>query len=275
MRAIWSGSLSFGLINIPVRLYSATEDHAINFDMLHKTDLSPIRFARICKEEEKEVPYKDIVKGYEYQPGEYIVISDDDFKSARAGHSDTIEIINFSNEKEIDTIYFEKPYFLEPGKGANKGYTLLREALHQSKKVGIVKFSLKDREHLGIIKPFLNGIILDQLRFADQIKEISELKLPDQEMITKKEVEMALKLIAQLTEEFDPKIFHDNYMKELKEIIERKTHEQPLKSKRKSTQTKSPKVHDIISLLKASLKEDKASKSSKKNTKPLVIKKQR
>src|SRR5262249_10175282 len=140
MRALWSGSLSFGLINIPVRIYSATEARALDFDMLHKKDLSPIRFARICKAEEKEVPWQEIVKGYEYQEGEYVVLDEEDFKRASVKKTKTIEIIDFVEEIEIDPVYYEKPYYLEPGKGADKAYVLLRESLKKSKKVAIARF---------------------------------------------------------------------------------------------------------------------------------------
>ena len=151
MRALWSGSISFGLINIPIRLYSASEERGgLNLDMLHRKDLSPIRYARICKAEEKEVPYADIVKGYEYQKGDYIVISPEDLKNAQPKKTETIEISHFLKEEEIDPIFFEKPYYLEPAKGADKPYALLRETLVASKKVAVVKYILRDREHLGI-----------------------------------------------------------------------------------------------------------------------------
>ena len=159
MRSIWSGALSFGLINIPVRLYSGTEEHALSFDLLHKKDLSPIRYARICKEDGKEIPYQDIVKGYEYQKGEYVVVTEEDFKAVDMEKTNAIEIVQFTPKSEIDAIFYEKPYFLEPGKGADKPYALLRETLQRSKKVGVVKFVFRNREHLGIIEPYGNAII--------------------------------------------------------------------------------------------------------------------
>src|SRR5215211_1486354 len=142
MRALWTGSLSFGLINIPMKLYSATQEHGLNFDMLHKKDLSPIRYARICKADGKEIPYKDIVKGYEYQKGDYVVLVEEDFKRANIKKTKSIEMIEFTKESEINPLYYEKPYYLEPDKGADKAYVLLREALLKSKKVGIAKFVL-------------------------------------------------------------------------------------------------------------------------------------
>src|SRR5436853_5303039 len=136
MRALWTGALSFGLINISMKLYSATREHeGISFDMLHKKDLSPIRYARICKSDGQEVPYEDIVKGYQYQKGDYVVLSEEDFKRADVKKTKTIEIVDFVDESEIDPIYYDKPYYLEPGKGADKAYVLFRESLKKSKKV--------------------------------------------------------------------------------------------------------------------------------------------
>lgn len=261
MRSIWSGSLSFGLINIPIRLYSATEDHAISFNMLHKKDLSPIRLARICKEEEKEIPYKDIVKGYEYQKGEYVVISDEEFEQASIEKTGLVEILAFVDESEIDSVYFEKPYYLEPDKNAGKPYALLRETLRKSKKVGLVKFVLKNREHLGVIKPYKDAIVLNQLRFASEIREMEGLKLPSSEEVEKKEVEMALKLVDQLTGTFKPEDYHDTYTAELKEIIEKKVKGIPLRHKGKAP--KPSKVHDIMSLLQESLEESSSKKTIK------------
>lgn len=258
MRSMWSGALSFGLINIPVKLYSGTEEHPINLDMLHKKDLSPIRFARICKDEEKEVPYKDIVRGYEYQKGEYVVLEDEDFKKVIATKSDAIEILSFTNENEIDPIYFEKPYFLEPGKGADKSYALLRETLRKSKKVGIVRFIFRNREHIGIIKPYENVIILNQMRYATEVRQHDELKLPSEVAVNKKELDMALKLVDQLTEKFKPDQYVDNYNKVLQEVIDTKL--KGGKPAKKPVKAKVSKVHDIMSLLQASIDEAKPAK---------------
>jgi DNA end-binding protein Ku len=153
MRAIWSGALSFGLVNIPVKLYSATAGMGLDLTMLHKKDISPIRYARICRADGKEIPYEDIVKGYEYQKGDYVILTDEDFKKASVEKTKAIEIESFVKESEIDPIYFEKPYYLEPEKGAQKAYALLRESLKKSKKIGLAKFVLRNREHLAAIRP--------------------------------------------------------------------------------------------------------------------------
>lgn len=257
MRSIWTGALSFGLINIPVRLYSATEEHAISFDLLHKKDLSPVRYARICKAEEKEIPYEDIVKGYEYQKGEYVVIEEEIFKQVDKHKTETIEIVQFTDSEEIDSIYFEKPYYLEPGKGADKSYALLRETLKESGKVGVVKFVLRTREHIGIIKPYENAIILNQMRYSTEVRNLSELKLPEADLINKKEIEMALKLVDQLSDRFDASAYHDEFTEELEAIIQAKVEGIPPAKKGASPQ-KGQKIHDIMSLLKASLESSKS-----------------
>ena len=265
MRSMWSGSISFGLINIPIRLYSATEEHALSFTLLHKDDLSPIHYARICNEEGKEVPYEKIVKGFEYEKGEYVVVSEEDFKRANAEKTRMIEIVEFAKESEIDTIYFEKPYFLEPDKGAAKPYALLREALRQAEEVAIVKYVFKNREHLGAIKPHENVLILQQLRFASELRNYKDLKLPEADTVNKKEVTMALKLIDQLTGEFDIHDFHDTYSEKLEAVIRDKV-EGRTPSKKRPAEAKPSKIHDIMTLLKQSLEEPRKKEKGKRST---------
>lgn len=257
MRPIWTGALSFGLVNIPVRLYSATEDHGLNFDMLHKKDLSPIRYARICKVDGKEIPYDDIVKGYQYEKGDYVVLTDEDFKKANIKKTKTIDIIDFSKEEDIDSVYFEKPYYLEPDKGAFKAYALLREAIKKSKKVGIAKFVLRNREHLAALRAQGDVIVLNQLRFDEEIRK-PDLKLPGkEEKTTSREVEMALALIDQLTSHFKPQDYKDTYVKDVKQIINQKLKGKKPKAKGSEKDTKPTEVHDIMAMLKESLEKHK------------------
>src|SRR5690349_8275629 len=160
MHPIWSGVLSFGLINIPIKVYSGTAGVNIEFNLLHKTDYSPIRYAKVCRKEGKEVTQADIVKGYEYRDGDYVVLTNEDLKDLNMDRSQAIDVLGFVKESEIDSIYFEKPYYLEPDKGAGKAYAILRESLKKSKKVGVAKFVIHTREHLGIIKPHEKIIVL-------------------------------------------------------------------------------------------------------------------
>jgi DNA end-binding protein Ku len=255
MRAIWTGALSFGLVNIPIRLYSATAGTELDLTMLHKKDMSPIRYARICRADGKEVPYEDIVKGYEYRKGDYVILTDEDFKKANVEKTKAIEIQEFAKESEIDPIYFEKPYYLEPEKGAEKAYTLLRESLKKSKKVGIAKFVLRNRERLAAIKPSGDALILEQMRFENEIRKPTELNLPDARKAASKEIQIALALIEQLTEHFNPKAYKDTYHDELKKVIDAKAKGKPVKAKGK--EPKATEVTDLMAMLKKSLEKEK------------------
>ncbi len=266
MRPIWSGAISFGLVNIPIRVYSASSDeNSFSFHMLHKSDLSPIRFARICLADGKEIAYKDIVKGYEYQKGEYVVVEPEDFQRANPKKTKLIEISDFISETEVDSVYYEKPYFLVPDKGAGKAFGLLQEALKKSGKLGIARFVFKDREHLGVIKPFKNLIVLNQLRFDSELRKPEEIEFPHAE-VSKKELDMAVKLIAQLTTKFMPAEYTDNYEQILKQVIDAKL-KGVKPAKKTKEKTTSPKVHDIMSLLKASLEKKPKAKSLKSEKK--------
>lgn len=255
MRAIWNGALSFGLVNIPVRLYSATSERTLDLNLLHKEDLSPIRFAKVCKAEEKEVPYENIVKGYEYHDGSYIVLTEEDFNKANVRATKTIEILDFANEKQIDPIFFEKPYFLEPEKGAAKAYALLREAINRSKKVAVAKFVLRNREHLAVIKPRNKALVLNQMRFFNEIRSTEDLNLPANTAIKEKEMNVALALINQLSGAFKPEAYKDTYINELLKIIEEKAKGKKPKARGKAPQK--TEVTDLMAMLRASLQKQK------------------
>lgn len=264
MRPLWKGSISFGLVNIPVKMYVAAHERDFKFVMLHKKDLSQVRYARICKEEEKEIPWEEIVKGYEYSPGEFVVITEEDFKKINLMKSTSIEIIHFINQEEIDTVYYSKPYFLEPDKNAEKAYRLLLEAMQKSKKVGIAKFVLHHREHLAVIKPYENAIILNELRYDAELSKIKEIELPKEGKSSPQELAIATKLIDHLTVPFKPKEYVDTYEKEAIEMINQKA-----KGKKiipKGQEKKPAKVQNIMSLLKASLEEPKEQKKRKTGT---------
>lgn len=265
MRSLWKGSISFGLVNIPVKMYVASQEKEFKFVMLHKKDLSQIRYSRICKAEEKEVPWQEIVKGYEYEPGEYVVLDEEDFKKANLTKSKTIEILDFVKADEIDTIFYSKPYFLEPEKNADKAYVLLRDALRKSKKVGIAKFVIHNREHVAVIKPHENALILNELRYVDEVVLPKGLNFPENEKASAKELDVALKLVEQLTTSFKPQKYKDTYAEEIKAIIEQKAKGKKIYPKGK--EPKPSKVQDIMSLLKASLEEPpKKSKTKKSKT---------
>lgn len=255
MRAIWSGSISFGLVNIPVKLFSATQQQQIDFDMLSGKDMAPIRYARISTSTNKEIPWKEIVKGVEVEKGKYVVVTDQDFEKASPEKSKTIDISQFVFEKEIDPIYFDKPYFLTPDKGSEKSYHLLLKALEQSRKVAIASFMLRSREHICALKPFNGVLLLNQMRYDSEIREVPEIPSAKKEKITKKEVDLALKLIDQLSEKFDASEFKDNYVESLQKIINAKAKGRKIKTTapRKATAN----VKDLMSVLKESLNSSK------------------
>lgn len=252
MRAIWTGAIGFGLVNIPVKLYSATEQSDLNLDMLDKKDHAHIKFKRVNENTGREIAWNNIVKGYKYQ-GDYVVLGDKDFEQASPKKSKLIEITDFVREEEVDSVYYETPYFLEPQKSGTKAYALLREALKKSGKAGIGSFVLRSKEHLCILRPYgKNAIVLNRLRFQEEVRDPADLSLP-KEKPKPNEMKMALSLIDQLTSRFDIKKFKDTYSAELLRLIK-------AKAKGKSVKQPSPlkvthrKADDLMSQLKASIK---------------------
>jgi len=252
MRSIWTGSISFGLINIPVKIFSAVQESTLNLDMLDRRDHSNIHFKRVNAETGKEVAYEDIVKGYNLN-GRYVVLEDKDFESADAVKTKTIEILNFTDEKEIDSIYYEKPYYLEPDKSGTKAYALLRDSLQASGKVGVTSFVLRNHEALAILRSRGKVIVLNRIRFEEEIREPGDLKLPPLSKGNKKEMDMADKLIAQLSEKFNIADYKDTYSAKLMKIIRQKAKGKQIQPpKMKVVHTKQD---DLMSMLKASLTE--------------------
>src|SRR6202011_1527665 len=251
MRPVWKGSIAFGLVNIPVRLYSATESESVASHMLYKKDLSRIRFQRVAESTGKEVPAEEIVRGYEVEKDQYVIISDDELAGVAPEKSTSIEIQEFVNESEISSLYFEKPYYLEPDKGAGKAYALLREALAKSGKVGIAQFVLRDRDSLCALKALDGVLVLNALRFQSEIRSMDELSLPITEKLSPSEVSLALKLIEGMTGKFDPSKHRDTYTEEVQKLIDAKAKGQ----KRQAAPQKPAKsnVIDLVAALQESL----------------------
>lgn len=251
MRSLWSGSISFGLINIPVFMYSASKERSLDFSMLRKNDLCPISFKRVCRSTGEEVPYEQIVKGYEYRDGDYVVLDADDFKRAIPEETESIEIEEFVDESEVDTKYFQKPYYLEPGKGASKAYVLLREALAHAKKLAVARMVFRAREDLVVLKADGDLLIVNQLRYEDEIRDPKELKIPKGADISRNEVKMAVELIEKMEGKFDPKKYKDTYAERLKKIIEDKAKGKKFKPLPKRVKLTEPA--DLVAQLRASL----------------------
>lgn len=251
MKAIWTGDIGFGLVSIPVKLYSASQRSELNLDMLDKKDKSHIKYKRVNEETGKEVEWNDIVKGYELD-GRYIILDDKDFERASPEKTKRIEIMEFVDVKEIDSIYFETPYYLEPAKNGAKPYALFREALAKTNKAGIGTFVLRSKEQLGVIKVMDNALVLNKIRFAEEIRDTKELNIPKESKLPQNQIKMAVTLINEMTDSFDISQYKDTYSAELMKII---------KAKAKGKKPETPKmevVHkkseDLMDQLKESLK---------------------
>ena len=264
MRAIWSGAIGFGLVNIPVKLYSATQTSTLDLDMLDKKDHANIKFKRVNANTGKEVTWANIVKGYNVD-GKYVILTDADFEKASPEKNKMIEIAEFVEEGEIDGIYYDTPYYLQPEKSGSKAYALLRDALLETGKVALGTYVLRSRENLVLIKPLDDMLVLNKIRFAEEIRDPEEIKAP----ATKSkpaEVKMAIQLINQLSKDFDITRYKDTYTDKLMKMIK-------AKSKGKSVTASPLKIvhsrsRDLMSQLKASLgtgtkkKSDKLKKAS-------------
>ena len=253
MRSIWNGSISFGLVTIPIKMYSASEDRKLDLDMLDSHDHARIRYKRVNENTGKEVQWKDIVKGFK-QDENYIILEDEDFDSANMKKSKTLEIESFIKQEEVADVLFKKPYFLEPQKEGGKSYNLLREALKKSKKLGVATFVMRQKENLCLIGVYNDILVAHIIRFSDEIRDGADLKLPDAK-ISKKEVDMALSLIDQYTEKFDFKKFKDVYNDQLMDIIKAKATGK--KSTSEKFESKATPAKDLMAQLKASLEKRK------------------
>jgi len=254
MRPLWTGALTFGLVNIPVRLHSAVQaKERISFRLLHKKDLSPIRYERVCQKEGEAVDWKDIVKGYEYSKGKFVVLTDEDFKAAAIESSKTIEIMDFVAADEIDPRYFETPYYLIPAKGGEKAYALLREAIKRTGMVGIGKITMRSNSlHLAGVKSVGQALVLEIMRFADELVTESDFTFPTDAGVRPQELQMAEQLVGNLSQSFDPSKYTDDYHANLMKIIRAK-----MKGKKievpEPVEPESTQVVDLMTRLQESL----------------------
>jgi DNA end-binding protein Ku len=256
MRSIWKGSISFGLVNIPVKLYSATQQSSLNLDMVDRRDMGKVRFKRINELTGKELTMENIGKAYKYN-GEYVLLEDEDFEAASPEKSKIISVNNFVKENEIDTIYFENSYYIEPEKSGEKAYALLREALNKSGKVGLAQFVLRTSETLSVIKPMKDVLVLSKIRFAEEIRSTEELKVPSKSLVKPEEMKMALTLIDQYTQPFDITKFKDEYAASLLKVIEERASGK--KGKVRKLKVTHTTTDNLMDQLKASLSKSKAS----------------
>jgi DNA end-binding protein Ku len=267
MRAIWKGSISFGLVSIPISLYPATAREELKFRLLRASDLSPVNYKRVAEADGKEVPWDQIVKGYEYEDGKFVVLKEEDFKRVDVEATQTVDIIDFVVLAEINPMFFHKPFYMEPSKGGAKAYALLREALRHTGKVGVAKVVIKTRQYLAAVKPNENGLLLELMHFANELVDAGGLQLPGKTDISKGELEMAKTLISQMTKPWRPEKYEDDYKSALLELIDKKIKTggkapQPGKNKVRPTTN----VIDLMDVLRQSLEEGRKPRTKKKAT---------
>jgi DNA end-binding protein Ku len=249
-RAIWSGTISFGLVNIPVRMYSAIEEQKLHFHFLHRKDDSPIGYEKFCKKEEKPVPDKEIGKAYEVSKGEYVYLEDEDFEAARVDGYKTMEISDFVPYDEIDPIYFEKTFYLGPQDGAEKVYSLLVKAMQNSELAALGTYVMRDREHLGCLRVRDGALTLEKMFFANEIRDIDEIK-PKKAAVGKEELQMAEELIDRFTGHFKPEKYKDTYTAALKKVVKAK--QQGKEVHVAPAEEEGAEVTDLMEALKASI----------------------
>ena len=265
MRAIWKGSISFGLVNIPIALYPATRREDLKFRLLRAGDLSPVNYKRVAEKDGHEVPWEKIVKGYEYEKGKFVVLSEKDFQRVDLEATQTVEIQDFVDLAEIDPMYFYKPYYLEPQKGGDKAYVLLRETLAKTNKVGIAKVIIKTRQYLAGVKPLKQTLVLELMHFAEELADAEKLNVPKKSSEPgKRESEMAQALVENMSAAWDPKKYKDDYRDALLEVIEEKVESGGAEIEEKSKPKKrSSKVIDLVAVLQESLAKRQAAGKKK------------
>ncbi|MGC1854976.1 MAG: Ku protein [Candidatus Aquirickettsiella sp.] len=267
-RPIWKGYITFGLVNIPVILYPAEKKFDIQFKLIDSRNKARIRYMRINEHTGEEVPWADIAKGYEYDDNNYLVLKQSDIKAISGEHSKTIDIVTFVNRNSIDTMDFEKPYYLVPDKKGEKAYVLLREILKDTKKVGISKVIIHTREYLSALMPYENALVLNLLRYHQELRKVTDFELPSANLktykISVKEIEIAKQLVNGMTTKWNPKDYHDVFRETLAKWVEAKIHHKKVSGKKIKTNLKKNNVIDFVDLLKKSLEKNKQKASKKR-----------
>lgn len=265
IHTMWKGTISFGLVNIPIKLHAATENKDVRLRQLHKECKTPINYLKVCPNCDAEVEPNDIVKAYEYAKNKFVELDEEELASLKKEQEDkAVEIIDFVKLQEIDPIYFDKSYYMSPGDGGGKAYTLLREALAESEKIGVAKIIIRAKEHLAVIRVYKNTLLMETIHFPDEVRAVDQVpNVPEKVDVTKKEVDTALLLIDQLTTTFDPDKYEDDYRQALMEMIEnKKAGKQTVTAKEKEPAASN--VTDLMEALQASI--DKTKKAGAKKT---------
>jgi len=261
-RALWKGALSFGLVNIPIELHTAVRDTRPHFRMLHARDRSPIRFQRVCERDGSAVAWEDLVKGYEYEKGRFVVLTKADFQAAALEKSRTVDILDFVKAEEIDDRYFETPYYLLPGKGGDRAYALLRQAIRESGRIGIAKFILRESQHLAAVEVIGEALVLSIMRFADELADVSSFTFPSSSAVRKQELDMARMLVENLAAEWDAAKYTDDYRENLMKVIRAKMKGREAKLEAPE-EKQSAEVVDLMERLRRSLEGGKTKTPAK------------
>ncbi len=248
-RAIWKGAVSFGMVSIPIKLYTATDEKDVSFNLLHKKDGARIKQQRYCPEDDTVIEWNDVARGYEIAPNQYVIMEPEDFEKVPVDTTHTIEITDFVPSEQIDPIYYQKTYYLEPEKIGGKPFALLREVLKDSKLVALAKVTLRQKEQLCTLRVYNNTISLETMYYADEIRATDELDAPEDVALGEKELQMAKSLVDMLTGNFEPEKYHDNYREALLELIERKSEGQEITR----PAPVAGKVTDLMEALRASV----------------------
>lgn len=261
MHTMWKGSISFGLVNIPIKLHTATEDKDIKLRTLHKKCHAPIKYEKVCTVCEEEVKPEEIVRAYEYTKGKFVVLDEEDLEKLRKENEEkAVEIIDFVKIEEIDPIYFERSYYMSPNEGGGKAYSLLRKALEESQKVGIAKIVIRSKEQLAVIRVYENTLVMETIHFPDEVRKAADVpNVPSEDKVTKKELDTAILLIDQLTSEFEPEKYTDEYRTALLELIESKR--QGKDTVTAATKEVATNVTDLMAALQASIDRTKPKKT--------------
>lgn len=267
MRAIWKGSISFGLVYIPIAVYPATREEKLSFRQLRATDLSPIRYKKVADADQKEVSADQIVKGFEYERGRFVVLKEEDFAKVRIESTHSIDITDFVDLGQVDPKFFYKPYFLEPQKGGEKAYALLHKALAGTGKIGIAKVVISNREYLASVKPDGLFLVLDLMHFASEILAPDELKNGSSTAITDKELKMAQSLVESMSTPWEPEKYRDEYRNAVMEMIEEKAQHKEV-TKKAAPAMKATNVVDLVKVLQESLNRNQSLKPKRNGTKP-------
>lgn len=267
MHTMWKGSISFGLVNIPIKLHTATEDKDIRLRTLHNKCNAPIKYEKICSVCEEEVKPEDIVKAYEYTKGKFVVLDNDDLEKLKKENEEkAVEIIDFVKIEEIDPIYFDRSYYMSPNEGGSKAYSLLRKALEESQKVGLAKIVIRSKEQLAVIRVYENTLVMETIHYPDEVRKAGDVpNVPAEDKVTKKELDTAILLIDQLTTEFEPEKYTDEYRTALLELIDSKRQGKETVT----TQVKEPaasNVTDLMAALQASIDRTKPKTTAPKKT---------